>query len=130
MDDAIEILLIEDDPQDVQLTLRALQGENLGNRIEIARDGEEALDFLFCRGPHANPYTPESAKAGFTRSEIAQSGRAAGPSGDQGPPGIPIDSSGRADLFGRAAGYPRDLQTGSEQLHSEASRHHSVPADH
>jgi len=53
-DDAIEILLVEDDPQDVQLTLRALQGENLGNRIEIARDGEEALDFLFRRGPHAN----------------------------------------------------------------------------
>jgi two-component system response regulator len=54
IDDAIEILLVEDDPQDVQLTLRALQSENLGNRIQVARDGEEALDFLFCRGVHSD----------------------------------------------------------------------------
>ena len=53
-DDAIQILLVEDDPQDVELTLRALHNENLGNRIEIARDGEEALDFIFCRGAHSN----------------------------------------------------------------------------
>ena len=51
IDDAMEILLVEDDPQDAQLTLRALQSENLKNRIVVARDGEEALDFLFCRGP-------------------------------------------------------------------------------
>jgi two-component system response regulator len=50
IDDAMEILLVEDDPQDAQLTLRALQSENLKNRIVVARDGEEALDFLFCRG--------------------------------------------------------------------------------
>lgn len=48
--DEIQILLVEDDPDDLQLTLHALQSEHLCNRIEIARDGEEALDFLFCRG--------------------------------------------------------------------------------
>src|SRR6266851_3441274 len=52
IDDAMDILLVEDDPQDAQLTLRALQGENLKNRIIVARDGEEALDFMFCRGSY------------------------------------------------------------------------------
>ena len=52
VDGAIEILLVEDDPQDIRLTLRELERENLRNRIVVARDGEEALDFLFCRGVH------------------------------------------------------------------------------
>lgn len=60
MEDAIEILLVEDDPQDVRLTLRELQRENLSNRITVARDGEEALDFLFCRGAfhERSPHNP------------------------------------------------------------------------
>jgi two-component system response regulator len=47
------ILLVEDSPSDVKLTLHALRGRNLANRIDVARDGQEALDYLFCRGPHA-----------------------------------------------------------------------------
>ncbi|MBZ5561980.1 MAG: response regulator, partial [Acidobacteriia bacterium] len=47
---AIEILLVEDNPEDVELTLHALRQEKLANSIHVARDGEEALDFLFCRG--------------------------------------------------------------------------------
>jgi CheY-like chemotaxis protein len=46
----IEILLVEDNPKDVKLTLHALRIEKLANSILVARDGEEALDFLFCRG--------------------------------------------------------------------------------
>ena len=53
MKNAVEILLVEDNPADVELTLRGLRSNHLGNRIELARDGEEALDFLFCRGPHS-----------------------------------------------------------------------------
>jgi len=49
----VEILLVEDSQDDIELTLRALRQEKLANRIEVARDGEEALDYLFCRGPHA-----------------------------------------------------------------------------
>ena len=45
-DDEIAVLLVEDDPQDAQLTLRGLQSEDLAGGIEVARDGEEALDFL------------------------------------------------------------------------------------
>jgi len=54
MSEEAEILLVEDNPKDVELTLHALRKENLCNRIHVARDGEEALDFLFCRGTHSN----------------------------------------------------------------------------
>jgi two-component system response regulator len=46
----LQILLVEDNPKDVTLTLHALHEQNLANIIQVARDGEEALDFLFCRG--------------------------------------------------------------------------------
>jgi CheY-like chemotaxis protein len=50
----VEILLVEDSPEDAELTLRSLRRNNLANRIYWARDGEEALDFLFCRGPFSS----------------------------------------------------------------------------
>jgi len=49
----IEILLVEDNVDDVELAVRALRREKLANDITVARDGEEALDVIFCRGPHA-----------------------------------------------------------------------------
>jgi CheY-like chemotaxis protein len=52
--EAFEILLVEDDPADAELTVLSLRQEGFANRIEIARDGEEALDFLFCRGAYAS----------------------------------------------------------------------------
>jgi two-component system, response regulator len=52
-DRSIEILLVEDNKDDVELTLHALRKENLANNIHVARDGEEALEFLFCSGSHA-----------------------------------------------------------------------------
>jgi CheY-like chemotaxis protein len=47
------ILLVEDNPQDLELALRAFRKANLGNPIEVARDGAEALDFVFGEGAHA-----------------------------------------------------------------------------
>jgi two-component system, response regulator len=49
----VDILLVDDSPDDVDLTLHALRSENLANHVFVARDGEEALDYLFCSGPHA-----------------------------------------------------------------------------
>ncbi|MDH7489965.1 MAG: response regulator [Anaerolineae bacterium] len=49
----VEILLVEDNPDDVELTLRALRRYNITNRVQVARDGAEALDFLFCQGDYA-----------------------------------------------------------------------------
>ena len=48
-----EILLVEDNPTDLELTLRVFKNYQLANRIEVARDGEEALDFVFGEGAHA-----------------------------------------------------------------------------
>jgi two-component system response regulator len=48
------ILLVEDNPDDVDLTLRAFQKNNIANQVIVARDGVEALDYLFARGSHAN----------------------------------------------------------------------------
>ncbi|MCG6962758.1 MAG: response regulator [Acidobacteria bacterium] len=47
------ILLVEDNPDDQQLTLRALKRHNIANRVIIANDGVEALDYLFATGDHA-----------------------------------------------------------------------------
>jgi two-component system response regulator len=51
--DELDILLVEDNQDDMDLALHALKREKLANRIFVARDGEEALDFLFCRGAFA-----------------------------------------------------------------------------
>jgi CheY-like chemotaxis protein len=48
------ILLVEDDPKDVELTLSALGEYSLANEIAVARDGVEALDYLYCRGAFAD----------------------------------------------------------------------------
>jgi len=49
----VEILIVEDSPQDLELIMRALRKANITNRIQVARDGAEALEFIFCEGPHA-----------------------------------------------------------------------------
>jgi len=51
--DEVEILYVEDDPADAELTLAAMRRSKMANTIHIARDGAEALDFLFCQGPHS-----------------------------------------------------------------------------
>ena len=49
-----EILLVEDNPNDVELTLRALQKQNLASKVFVVKDGAEALDFIFAKGPFAS----------------------------------------------------------------------------
>jgi len=50
----VEILLVEDNPQDLELALRALQKAKVSNHIQVVRDGAEALDFIFCTGAYAD----------------------------------------------------------------------------
>lgn len=52
--DEVEILLVEDNPDDVELTLRALKKVNLANKVFVASDGAEALEFLLATGAYAN----------------------------------------------------------------------------
>jgi CheY-like chemotaxis protein len=48
--ECVEILLVEDNPLDLELALRALRHAKLTNNIQVARDGEEALEYIFCEG--------------------------------------------------------------------------------
>jgi len=50
--DEVEILLVEDNPTDVELTLRALKKHNLANKVHVVTDGEQALEFLFANGSY------------------------------------------------------------------------------
>jgi len=51
---AVEILLVEDNPNDVELTLRALKRHNLANKVCVVKDGAEALDYIFSVGDYAD----------------------------------------------------------------------------
>jgi CheY-like chemotaxis protein len=52
MENLGRILMVEDDPKDVELTMTALEGYNLANEVVVTRDGEEALDYLYRRGKY------------------------------------------------------------------------------
>ena len=52
MSNEVEILLVEDSPEDAELTIRSLRRNKIANVIQVAEDGAEALDFLFCRDSH------------------------------------------------------------------------------
>ena len=60
--EAVDILLVEDNPQDAELTTRALKKINLANRLITVEDGAEALDFIFCRGKYATRNNGQSPK--------------------------------------------------------------------
>lgn len=51
--DEIQILLVEDNPADVELTVRAMKKNNLANKIQVLGDGEEALDYIFAKGKYS-----------------------------------------------------------------------------
>jgi two-component system, response regulator len=58
----VEILLVEDNPEDAGMTMRALRKGNLANRVHWVKDGAEALDFLFCSGAYARRQPGEPPK--------------------------------------------------------------------
>ncbi len=55
----IDVLLVEDSREDVELTLHALQAAKIRNRVQVARDGAEALDVLYRRGAYHDAPTPD-----------------------------------------------------------------------
>lgn len=58
----VEILLVEDNDDDIEMTLRALRKANVANRVFVARDGAEALDYLFCEGAHTGRHAEAPPK--------------------------------------------------------------------
>lgn len=64
-DEVVEILLVEDNPADVELTLRALTKHNLANKVLVVGDGAEALDYLFATGSYARRAMSETPRVVF-----------------------------------------------------------------
>src|SRR5437016_1305047 len=62
IEERVEILLVEDNPDDVELTLHAFKKNNILNRVTVARDGTEALDFLFCTGAYTHRSEQENPR--------------------------------------------------------------------
>jgi len=60
LEKSVEILLVEDNPDDVELTLHAFRKHNLANRVHIVRDGAEAVDFLFRTGAYKDRHIEDS----------------------------------------------------------------------
>ena len=58
----MEILLVEDNPNDEELTLYALKKNNIANHIQVVHDGAEALEYLFCTGPFAHRRVDDAPK--------------------------------------------------------------------
>ena len=58
----IEVLLVEDNPHDVELTLRALKKRNLANKVCVVNDGAEALDYIFAKGIYAERNMDDTPK--------------------------------------------------------------------
>ena len=72
--EAVDILLVEDNPQDAELTTRALKKNNLANRLFTVEDGAEALDFVFCRGKYAtrdNGHSPKVVLLDLKRPKVS-----------------------------------------------------------
>ncbi len=63
--DVVDILLVEDNPQDAELTIRALKKRNLANRLYLVEDGEEALDFMFGKDKYAERNLNHTPKVVF-----------------------------------------------------------------
>jgi two-component system response regulator len=57
-----DILLVEDNPDDVELAMRAFRKNKIANKVVVARDGVEALDYLFCRGAFTNREPKETPR--------------------------------------------------------------------
>jgi two-component system response regulator len=63
--DPVEILIVEDNPTDAELTIRALKKHNLANDLFVAEDGQQALDFIYCKGQFADRHPCKPLKVIF-----------------------------------------------------------------
>jgi two-component system, response regulator len=72
--DPVDILIVEDNPRDAELAVRALKKHNLANHIFIAENGEEALDFIFCRGEFSSRDKSKTLKVIFLDLKLPKVG--------------------------------------------------------
>ena len=101
----VEILLVEDNPDDLELALHALRKGGLANQVEVARDGEQALDFLFCRGPYAHRSATDPPKLVLLDLKLPKGERAAGAGAVERQPHDKSDSHCDCHSFPRRTGF-------------------------
>ena len=118
------ILLVEDNPDDEELTLRALQQSNILNEVVVARDGVEALDYLFATGALRRPRPPASCRRSMLLDLKLPQGRTAwrccagcAPTSARALLPVVILTSST-----RGAGHRRRLQPRGQQLRAQAGR--------
>ena len=71
-----DIVIVEDNPSDAELMVRSLSKNRLANSLIVLEDGEQALDFLFCRGKYAERDSHKSPKVIFLDIKLPKIGRA------------------------------------------------------
>jgi len=62
IENCVEILLVEDNPHDIKLAMYAFKSNNVANKVQVVRDGAEALEFIFCTGRYAHRNIENSPK--------------------------------------------------------------------
>jgi len=113
------IMLVEDNPDDEELTLRALRKAKIANQVFVARDGIEALDFLFSTGKHArrDPLTmPTVVLLDLKLGKLSGTG-SAGP--DAGGPAHQAGAGSCAHFVERGRGHAEKLSIGRKQLRTQ-----------
>ena len=113
MDSLGRILMVEDDPKDVELTLTALEEYNLANEVVVTRDGQEALDYLYCRGQYSASSSDNPAVLLLDLKLPASNQVRRSPEDD---------SCGRADVIPGRKGHDEKLPARGERLCREAGR--------
>jgi two-component system response regulator len=74
MKNELEIVIVEDNPNDAELMLRSLKKNRLANNMVVLEDGEQALDFIFCRGKYTDRDLSESPKVMFLDLKLPKVG--------------------------------------------------------
>jgi two-component system, response regulator len=74
----VDILIVEDNPSDAELTIRALKKQKLANNLYVVEDGAEALDFMFCRGKYDTRHQAQPPQGHISRPEASESKRIGG----------------------------------------------------
>ncbi len=107
--DKATILLIEDNPDDVELTLHAFQKNHMANEVVVAGDGAEGLDYLFGTGKYAGRDADVPPALILLDLQLPKIGGAGGP--EQGPRGRAdeADPGGHPDHLGRRGGHRQRL---------------------
>jgi len=103
--DAVDILLVEDNPQDAELTIRALKKHNLANRLITVEDGAQALDFIFLSRQVCDTRTQPFAQGSAARPETSQGEWPGSLARAQAGREDPVHPRGGRDLLARGSGY-------------------------